>query len=143
MTKSKFHKMVYVHRHTFLERQVFGRRCFTHLNLFPLPGEWRSDQTRIRIDRKSQTAAPGAIVTGERVKPGSVFSGELLIFQERQGAAFGRCRTIGGVEVDVWLKYWTEPDDAKRQLFLLNEVLIPALINSIFWEARKVLEAVK
>ncbi|MFQ5802021.1 MAG: RAMP superfamily CRISPR-associated protein [Candidatus Methylomirabilales bacterium] len=98
-------------------------------NFFPMPGEWRIDQTRIRIDRRSQTAAPGAIVTGDQVKPGSVFKGELLIFRERQGTPFGRCRTIGGVEVDLWLKQWTEPDNPKRQLFLLNEVLIPALNN--------------
>lgn len=98
-------------------------------NFFPVPGEWRIDQTRIRIDRKSQTAAPGAIVTGEQVKPGSLFEGELLIFQERQGTSFGFCRTIGGVEVDLWLKQWAEPDSTKRQLFLLNEILIPALNN--------------
>lgn len=98
-------------------------------NFFPLPGEWRIDQTRIRIDRHSQTAAPGAIVTGEQVKPGSVFTGELLIFQQRQGTPFGRCRTIGSVEIDLWLKQWTELNDTTRQLFLLNEVLIPALNN--------------
>jgi len=98
-------------------------------NFFPQPGEWRIDQTRIRIDRKSQTAASGAIVTGEQVKPGSVFTGKLLIFQHRHGAAFGRCREIGGKKVDLWLSDWAESDDTKRQLFLLNEILIPALNN--------------
>lgn len=98
-------------------------------NFFSAPGEWRIDQTRIRIDRKSQTAAPGAIVTGEQVKPGSVFKGDLLIFQERQGTTFGLCRTIGGSEVDLWLKQWAEIDNTKRQLFLLNKILIPALSN--------------
>lgn len=98
-------------------------------NLFPQAGEWRIDQTRIRIDRKSQTAAPGAIVTGEQVKPGSVFTGKLYIFKERHGAPFGRCREIGGTKVDLWLLDWAESDDTKRQLFLLNEILIPALNN--------------
>ncbi len=98
-------------------------------NFFPQPGEWRIDQTRIRIDRKSQTAAPGAIVTGEQVKPGSVFLGNLYIFKERHGAPFGRCREIGGTKVDLWLTDWNETDDTKRQLCLLNEILIPALNN--------------
>lgn len=98
-------------------------------NFFPQPGEWRIDQTRIRIDRKSQTAAPGAIVTGEQVKPGSVFTGKLLIFQQRHGAVLGRCREIGGTKVDLWLTHWQESDDTKRQLFLFNEILIPALNN--------------
>lgn len=98
-------------------------------NFFPQPGEWRIDQTRIRIDRKSQTAAPGAIVTGEQVKPNSVFTGKLLIFQQRHGATFGRCREIGGTKVDLWLDSWQENDDTKRQLFLLNEILISALNN--------------
>ncbi len=98
-------------------------------NFFPMPGEWRIDQTRIRIDRKSQTAAPGAIVTGEQVKPGSLFQGDLLIFKERQDTPFGQCRVIGGVELDIWLRQWIEPDNTKRQLFLLNEILVPALNN--------------
>ncbi len=96
-------------------------------NFFSIPGEWRIDQTRIRIDRMSQTAAPRAIVTGEQVKPGSVFRGELLVFTERQGTPFGRCRTFGGAAVDSWLNSWSEKEDTKRQLFLLNKVLIPAL----------------
>lgn len=98
-------------------------------NFFPVAGEWKINQTRIRIDRKSQTAAPRAMVTGEQVKPGSIFNGEILIFQERQGAAFGRCRTIGGTELDLWLKKWSESNDSKRQLFLINEILIPSLNN--------------
>jgi CRISPR/Cas system CMR subunit Cmr4 (Cas7 group RAMP superfamily) len=98
-------------------------------NFFPEPGEWRIDQTRIRIDRKSQTAATGAIVTGEQVKPGSVFKGEMLIFAERHGSRFGYCREIGGTKVDLWLDRWGESDDGKRSLFLINEILIPALNN--------------
>ncbi len=96
---------------------------------FPVPGEWRIDQTRIRIDRKSQTAAPGALVTGEQVKPGSTFNGEILIFKERQGSSFGKCRRLGGVDIDLWLKNWVEADDPKRKMFLINEIVIPALSN--------------
>jgi CRISPR/Cas system CSM-associated protein Csm3 (group 7 of RAMP superfamily) len=98
-------------------------------NFFSQVGEWSIDQTRIRIDRKSRTAAHGAIVSGEQVKPGSTFTGRLLIFRERHGANFGRCRKIGGTEVDLWLKYWQENNDINRQLFLINQILIPALNN--------------
>lgn len=98
-------------------------------NFLPQPGEWRIDQTRIRIDRKTGTAAPGAIVTGEQVKPGSVFAGKLLIFQQRHGTALGHCREIGGTKVDLWLVEWSERDDNERQLFLINNILIPALNN--------------
>lgn len=98
-------------------------------NFMPQAGEWRIDQTRIRIDRQTQTAAQGAIVTGEQVKPGSLFEGRLLIFQQRHGAAFGRCRVIGGTRVDLWLDSWTEDNDVGRQLFLINEILVPALNN--------------
>jgi CRISPR/Cas system CSM-associated protein Csm3 (group 7 of RAMP superfamily) len=98
-------------------------------NFFPQSGEWRIDQTRIRIDRKTQTAASGAIVTGEQVKPGSVFRGVIYLFQERHGASLGRCREIGGTKVDLWLLSWSEPDDTKRQLYLINNILIPALDN--------------
>lgn len=106
-------------------------------NFLPQPGEWRIDQTRIRIDRHSQTAAPGAIVTGEQVKPGSRFSGKLLVFTQRHGAVFGRCREIGGAKADLWLEDWPENDDVKRQLFLLNEILIPALNNIKFLGGQK------
>lgn len=66
---------------------------------------------------------------GEQVKPGSAFTGELYIFQERHGAAFGHYRKIGGKEVDLWLAGWPESDVTKRQLFLFNNLLIPALNN--------------
>jgi CRISPR/Cas system CSM-associated protein Csm3 (group 7 of RAMP superfamily) len=98
-------------------------------NFFSIPGEWRIDQTRIRIDRQSKTAASGAIVNGEQVKPGSTFTGNISILQNRQSVPFGRCREIGGVKVDLWLANWTESSDIKRQLLLLNEILIPALNN--------------
>jgi len=98
-------------------------------NFFPQAGEWRIDQTRIRIDRQTGTAASGAIVTGEQVRPGSAFSGHLYIYQTRHGAAFGHCRKIGDKPVDLWLNSWSERDDAKRQLFLINQILIPALNN--------------
>jgi len=98
-------------------------------NFLPQPGEWRIDQTRIRIDRKTGTAAPGALVTGEQVKPGSFFAGKLLIFQQRHGTTFGHCREIGGTKVDQWLDEWSEADDNMRQLCLINNILIPALNN--------------
>ena len=98
-------------------------------NFISAPGEWRIDQTRIRIDRQAQTAAPGAIVTGEQVKPGSVFTGNISIFRKRQGTTFGQCREIGGTKVDIWLTHWSEKDESSRQLFLLNTILIPALNN--------------
>jgi CRISPR/Cas system CMR subunit Cmr4 (Cas7 group RAMP superfamily) len=98
-------------------------------NFSPQPGEWRIDQTRIRIDRRSGTAAQGAFVTGEQVKPRSVFTGNLQIFQERHGAIFGYGREIGKSKVDKWLENWSEADNEKRQLFLMNQVLLPALNN--------------
>ncbi len=106
-------------------------------NFFPSAGEWRIDQTRIRIDRQTKTAASGAIVTGEQVKPGTVFNGNLLLFQERQGAVFGRPRVLGGTTLDLWLASWAEKDDAKRQLFLFNEILLPALNNLKFLGGQK------
>ncbi len=98
-------------------------------NFFSVPGELRIDQTRIRIDRQSKTAAPGAIVTGELVKPGSVFTGNITIMEQRQSATFGQCREIGGVKVDLWLANWAEPNEVERQLVLLNEIVIPSLNN--------------
>jgi len=106
-------------------------------NFYPLAGEWRIEQTRIRIDRQTATAAPGAIVTGEQVKPGSVFSGRLYIHETRHGTAFGRCRVSAGTQIDRWLQSWSENDDTKRQLFLLNHILLPALANVKFLGGQK------
>ena len=33
------------------------------------------------------------------------------------------------MDIDLWLKNWGEADDPKRQMFLINEILIPALNN--------------
>ncbi|MEO0273248.1 MAG: RAMP superfamily CRISPR-associated protein [candidate division WOR-3 bacterium] len=98
-------------------------------NFWPEEGEFRIDQTSIRIDRESGTAARGAIVTAEQVKPGTVFKGILEIISQQNTLQFGRAREIGGTKVDLWLDgIASEPLD-KSQLLLINEILIPALNN--------------
>jgi CRISPR/Cas system CSM-associated protein Csm3 (group 7 of RAMP superfamily) len=98
-------------------------------NFWPEMGEYRIDQTSIRIDRKSGTAATGAIVTGEQVKPGTIFKGTLEIVAQQGTSQFGRARVIGGTKVDLWLDgIASEPID-KARLLLINEILISALIN--------------
>lgn len=98
-------------------------------NFLPGAGEYRIDQTNIRIDRKSGTAATGAIVTGEQVKPGTMFNGTLEIIDKQGTFEFGKPREIGGTKVDLWLDgiAMKTPDEAK--LLLINEILIPALNN--------------
>ncbi|PLV59907.1 RAMP superfamily CRISPR-associated protein [Thermotoga sp. KOL6] len=92
------------------------------------------DQTNIRIDRKTETAAPGAKVEGEQVKPGTVFKGNISIVisepvLEMQGIQFGDARKIDGVIIDKWLESWRETDKKKRAKILIEEVLIPAINN--------------
>jgi CRISPR/Cas system CSM-associated protein Csm3 (group 7 of RAMP superfamily) len=88
-------------------------------------------QTRLRIDRKTGTAAPGALVTVEQVRPGVAFEGSIEIFEEITGFTFGKCRTIGQQQLDPWLaNSQMTPEEA--QLFLLNECLFPAVRNITF-----------
>ncbi|MFW9997587.1 MAG: RAMP superfamily CRISPR-associated protein [Candidatus Odinarchaeota archaeon] len=96
-------------------------------NFFPGAGEYRIDQTNIRIDRKTGTAAEGAIVTGEQVKPGTAFTGTLEIIDKLEMFQFGRPRVIGDIKVDQWLDGLTEKPLEDVQLLLINQLLIPAL----------------
>ena len=98
-------------------------------NLWPEVGEYRIDQTSIRIDRDSGTAATGAIVTGEQVKPGTMFNGTLEILAQQRTFHFGRARIIGGTKVDLWLDGIASRPIEEAQLLLINEILIPALNN--------------
>ncbi len=95
------------------------------------------DQTNIRIDRKTGTAAYGAKVEGEQVKPGTVFKGSISIvisepILEMQGIQFGYARKIYDkvnekwIVIDKWLDNWKE---MKRAETLIQEVLIPAIQN--------------
>lgn len=98
-------------------------------NFWPEVGEHRIDQTGIRIDRKSGTAATGAMVTGEQVKSGTTFKGILEIIAKQGVFEFGRSREIGGTKIDLWLKGITSRSIGDAQLLLINELLIPALNN--------------
>jgi CRISPR/Cas system CSM-associated protein Csm3 (group 7 of RAMP superfamily) len=98
-------------------------------NFWPEAGEYRIDQTSIRIDRESGTAATAAIVTGEQVKPGTVFKGTLEIVAQQITFQFGRAREIGGTKVDLWLDGIASKSIEEAQILLINEILIPALNN--------------
>lgn len=106
-------------------------------NFWPAVGEYRADQTSIRIDRESGTAATGAIVTGEQVKPGTVFNGILEILAQQGTFEFGRSRIIGGMKVDLWLDGITSKSAEKTQLLLINEILIPVLDNLMILGGQK------
>lgn len=98
-------------------------------NFWPGTGEYRIEQTNIRIDRESGTAASGAIVTGEQVKPGTVFKGVLEIVDKQGAFDFGKPRKIGGRKLDLWLDGIASKPADEAKLLLINEVLIPALNN--------------
>lgn len=98
-------------------------------NFLPGAGEYRIEQTSIRIDRESGTAATGAIVTGEQVKPATVFDGILEVIAKQGDFQFGKTREIGGTKVDLWLNGIASKPDQETQLLLINEILIPALNN--------------
>jgi CRISPR/Cas system CSM-associated protein Csm3 (group 7 of RAMP superfamily) len=98
-------------------------------NFWPDSGEYRIDQTSIRIDRKSGTAAAGALVTGEQVKAGTKFRGTLEIVAKQESFEFGKPRMIGEIKVDRWLDGLASKPREDVQLLLINELLISALNN--------------
>jgi CRISPR/Cas system CSM-associated protein Csm3 (group 7 of RAMP superfamily) len=98
-------------------------------NFWPEAGEYKIDQTSIRIDRASGTAATGAIVTGEVIKPGTIFKGTLEVVTQQGAFQFGRPREIGETKVDLWLDGIASKPIEETQLLLIREILIPALNN--------------
>jgi hypothetical protein len=112
-----------------------GLMGFLRFNNFYPEGEGGViDQTNIRIDRKTGTAAHGAKVEGEQVKPGTVFKGSISIvisepILEMQGIQFGDARKIGDMVIDKWLENWRETDKRNRAKTLIEEVLLPAIQN--------------
>lgn len=98
-------------------------------NAWSETGEHRLDQTSIRIDRKSGTAATGAILKGEQVKPGSIFRGTIEIIAKQGNFEFGKPREIGETKIDRWLDGISSKSIDEIQLLLINKLLIPALNN--------------
>ena len=103
-------------------------------NFYPEGEGGAIDQTNIRIDRKTGTAAHGAKVEGEQVKPGTVFKGsiDIVISEPRwvmQGIQFGDARKIGDIVIDKWLENWGETDKRNRVKILIEKVLLPAIQN--------------
>jgi CRISPR/Cas system CMR subunit Cmr4 (Cas7 group RAMP superfamily) len=98
-------------------------------NFLPKVGEHIIDQTSIRIDRKTGTAAIGAILKGEQVKPKTVFNGSLEIVSKQGTFVLGRAREIGGAKIDMWLDGIASKPTEEAQLLLINKLLIPALRN--------------
>lgn len=100
-------------------------------NFYPTEGDWLIDQTNIRIDRKTQTAAKGAKVDGEQIKPGTEFKGIIdIISKTPQKFEFGYPRNISNnIIIDKWLENWDEVDSEKRKKLLIEEILFPAVQN--------------
>jgi len=98
-------------------------------NLWPEIKEYKINQTNIRIDRESGTAANGHIVKGEQVKPGTVFNGNLEIIERQGNFVFGKAREVGEKKVDMWLDGIDSKPIEEAQLLLINEIIIPALNN--------------
>jgi len=107
---------------------IMGFLRFT--NFYPNEGDWLVDQTNIRIDRKTNTAAQRAKVDGEQVKPGTVFEGTIEIIDKTpQGFEFGQPRKIGDKTIDMWLEKWNETANDKRKQILIEKILFPAIQN--------------
>ena len=104
------------------------------INFYPEDEGSIIDQTNIRIDRKTGTAAHGAKVEGEQVKPGTVFKGHIGIVisdpvLELQEIQFGDARKMGEEVIDKWLENWGEADKITRVKILIEKIIIPAVQN--------------
>jgi len=96
-------------------------------NFFTGQAQSTMRQTNIRQDRYNQTAAPGAKVEGEQVKPGTIFKGTIEIIIGSKFHRFGEPRIINGVTLDKWLEGLRGINLEDRQLWLINQLLIPSL----------------
>lgn len=107
-------------------------------NYYPAEGDWLVDQTNIRIDRKTNTAAQRAKVDGEQVKPNTKFNGTIEIINKTpQGFEFGQPRRIGDKIIDLWLENWSETANDKRKQILIEKILFPAIQNIKFLGGQK------
>lgn len=93
-------------------------------NLFPVLSDSKNtiEQTNIRIDRKTGTAAQSAIVKGEQVKPGTQFKGTIEIAKSPY-FKFGQARVIEDKTLDPWL---TTED---KSTLIVEKLLKPSLKN--------------
>ncbi|HRU92269.1 MAG TPA: RAMP superfamily CRISPR-associated protein [Candidatus Marinimicrobia bacterium] len=98
-------------------------------NFFPEGKAEYIDQTRIRIDRKMNTAAKGAKVDGEQVVPGTIFKGKLETVLQNPNLSldFGMSRKVDNDYFDKWLISWSETELKKRQEYIINNIIVPAL----------------
>ena len=93
------------------------------------PGLNRMEQTNIRIDRKLNTAAHGAIVSGDQVLPGTKFEGEMEIILRNENFEFGRPRKIGEKIIDKWLEKVEGKDLEEARLKIINNLFLKPLSN--------------
>lgn len=107
---------------------LMGFLRFNNL-LATTPGQKRMEQTNIRIDRKLNTAARHAIVSGDQVLPGTKFEGKLEIVLKDENYEFGKPRSIGDKIVDLWLNKVKEKDIEDVRIKIINNLIIKPLSN--------------
>jgi CRISPR/Cas system CSM-associated protein Csm3 (group 7 of RAMP superfamily) len=98
-------------------------------NFWSLKGEHKVNQTCTRQDRATQTAAHGAILEGNQVKPDTTFKGEIWIVLKDTSWQFGKVRKLGDKKLDTWLESSENKGDIQK--LLIEKLMIPAL-NNIF-----------
>jgi CRISPR/Cas system CSM-associated protein Csm3 (group 7 of RAMP superfamily) len=108
-----------------------GLMGFLRFNNFlaTTPGQKRMEQTNIRIDRKLNTAARSAIVSGDQVLPGTKFEGSLEIILKDESYTFGKTRKIGDKVVDQWLNGVEMDDLDENRIKIINNLVFKPLSN--------------